>query len=801
MGLNLRLAFRFLWKNKLYSIINIAGLSLGLACCFIILLHVRFEIGFDKFHEKKDRIAIVMHGDWSFTPYVMADLMPDFFPEIEKVVRFANLDWNKFYVVKGNSFMEEHNALYADSTFFDIFTFPLIKGDPSGILRSPDKIMLSESMIRKYFGNSDVIGEPITLRILNENHTFTIDGVFKDFPEQSNFHANFIMSMKFGRKILGESMFTSWGANSMQTYILLNAPGQIKTVSDRLPAFISENFPKDFPKDQADYSLKMLSKIHLFSSVPEGHLEPQGSITRVIIFSSIAIMVLTIAVINFILLSLALSYQRIKEFGIRKIVGASGQNLVSLVRTEFLIVFVLAAQISLMLVELAIPWFKSHLGIMVYKGIFSNISLLVGFLTVVFILGILSSYYIISNITRIAPVESLKNKLPVRGTLIPTRSILFICQFTIMVGLLICLFIMQKQLRLIRSKDLGYRKEELITFNIPQTFNNLSQDAQESASYQPFVDELKKIPGVKNVSGANYIPPTNQWWLSGYKKPGSDETFALEDIKGDFGLVETLDIEMIAGRTFSPEFGSDSMAILINETAMKNMGFTSAEDAIDSYVLTDNNNPVRFQIIGVFRDFHVRSLYEDIKPMSIMYNTQILQQLAVRLESGDNRRTIDNLKKIWGTFYPDDPIEITFVDEALHLFYSRDDQAHSLISMFSFISLIIALMGLFGLSTNAVERRIKETGIRKVNGAVPSDILILLSKQFLTWILIAFCMAVPASWYAMKQWLQHFAYRTEMSWWVFLAALLISVTVAFITIIWQTYRTARMNPAEALRYE
>jgi len=796
MGLNIRLAFRFLWKNKLFTFINIIGLSLGLACCFIILLHVRYETGYDKFHEKKDRIAIVMNGEWSYTPYVMADVMPDFFPEIEKIVRFAKLDWIKFYVIKGNTFIEEHDALYADSTFFDIFSFPVIAGDPLKILRSPDRIMLSESMAKKHFEGSDPTGKTITLRLFNANHTFTIEGIYKDLPDQSNFHARCITSMKFARRAMGDGMFTNWGSNSMQTYLLMKQPGLIKTVSERLGAFTEKYYPKDMPP--ANYSIQPLTRIHLYSKNPGGNLEPQGSISRVIIFASIAVLVLVIAVVNFILLSLSLSYQRIREFGIRKVVGATRTELVSLVSTEFLIVFLLACQISLMLVELTIPWFKSHMGFMVYKGIFSNAGLLASFLVAVFIVGYLSSLYITLYVSRIRPIDSLKSKLPVQKSFIPSRSILFVFQFSIMTSLLICLFIMQKQLWLIRNKDLGYRKEELVSLNVPQTTDLLSQNIPHSNKFKVFVEELKKIPGIRNVSAANYIPPTSQWWLSYFKRPGSDEKYELEQIMGDYDLAETLGLELLEGRTFSPDFGNDTMAILINETAVRTLGITNP---LESYVTTDSEIPVRFNIIGVFSDFHMRSLYDNIKPMAIYLSTGMIQQFAVRLSAGDNRSSVKEIERIWKTVYPDDPIEITYVDEALHLSYLKEDQAYSMIEIFTFLSLVIALMGLFGLSANTVERRIKETGIRKVNGAMPMDILLVLSKQFIVWIIIAFCFALPASWYAMQRWLQHFAYRTEVSWWVFAIALVISVSVAFITISWQTYRTARMNPAEALRYE
>ena len=787
MGLNIRLALRFLWKNKLFSFINIAGLSLGLACCFIILLHVRYETGFDRFHANKDRIVRVIHQDWrsTYTPYVMADAMTDYFPEIEKSVRIAKLDWLKFYVVKEKDFIEEHHAMYADSTFFEIFSFPVISGDPSKILRSPDKIMLSESMAKKFLGSGNPLGKTISMRLFSTTHTFTVEGIYKDFPEQSHFHARCITSMKFAKKAMGEGMFTHWGANSMITYLLLRKPDQMPAVTERIPTFTEKHYPKDFPATA--YALQPLSRIHLYTKNPGGDIEPQGSITRVMIFASVAILVLVIAVVNFILLSLAQSYQRIKEFGIRKVVGATRNQLVSLVSTEFLIVFILAVQIGLMLVELSIPWFKSHMNFMVYKGIFSNAGLLTAFLAAVFLLGYVSSLYITLSVSRIRPIDSLKSKLPLQKNLIPSRSILVIFQFSIMTALMVCLLVMQKQLMLLRSKDLGYRKQELLVMNVPQ-----------SRPYKIFLEELKKIPGVVNASAANYVPPTQQWWISYFKKPGIEERFELEQVMADYGLAETLGLEMVAGRTFSPEFGSDSLAILVNEAAVKMM---KLNDPLESFVRYDNDSKIQLNIIGVFKDFHMRSLYDEIKPMAIFLSNDVIQQFAVRLSAGDTRRTVAELKKLWDSVYPDDPIEITWVDEALHLSYQKDDQSHSLIELFTFMSLAIALMGLFGLSANTVERRTKETGIRKVNGATPRDILFVLSKQFLTWIFIAFCIAMPVSWYAMNRWLQHFSYRTEISWWVYVLALLISIVIAFITIAWQTNKAARMNPVDALRYE
>jgi putative ABC transport system permease protein len=350
---------------------------------------------------------------------------------------------------------------------------------------------------------------------------------------------------------------------------------------------------------------------------------------------------------------------------------------------------------------------------------------------------------------------------------------------------------MHKQQWLLRNKDLGYRKDLLITLYLP--FNSQSK-------YQVLKDEMKKTPGIISISGANYIPPGNQWWIASMTDPDSRKKLEMEQIMCDYDFVETLGIKMVEGRTFSNEYGSDTLAVIINRTGLTLMG---SKNALESslYFGDSNNIRTRRAIIGVFEDFHIRSLYEKVQPMLLFLVPGAVQQMAIRLSPDDTKSTLDDIERIWSSVFPEDPIQYVFVDEALRLSYLKEDQAQSLITVFAFLSLIIALLGLFGLSAFALERRTKETGIRKVNGARPVDILIVLTRQFAGWILIAFVIAVPVSWYAMHRWLQHFAYRTEISWWIFLLALAISILVAGITICWRTYLAAVRNPVEALRYE
>jgi putative ABC transport system permease protein len=350
---------------------------------------------------------------------------------------------------------------------------------------------------------------------------------------------------------------------------------------------------------------------------------------------------------------------------------------------------------------------------------------------------------------------------------------------------------MQKQLYLLHNKDLGFHKEQLIIIDIPDN---------AYSKYNRLKEELSKLSVISHVSGAAYIPPTDEFWIFDVKHPNSGESFQIEEINADYDFIETMGIELIQGRSFSRDFGSDSTAILINETGLKKMGIT---DPLDSYLIGPEYYPSRSQlvIIGVFRDFHIRSLYEKVYPMVIFLSPAMTRKMAVRVTPESLDKNLELIREKWKSVFPDDPMQVSFADEGIRLKYSREDQTYSMIGMFTFLSIVIALMGLFGLSTFAAEYRTKEIGIRKVSGAKNLDIIYILCRQFGRWIALSFLLGAPVAWFAMHRWLQHFAYRTDISWWVFLLSLIFSVLVAGITISWQTLKAATRNPVEALRYE
>jgi len=785
-----RISLRHLWKNKLFSIINILGLSLGLVSCTVILLYVNFELSFDQFHLKKERIARVITNNFPFTPYILASALYDYCPEIEKLSRIAKFDEGKFFIKQNGKFTEERDLVYADSCFFSVFSFPVMHCDPDKILCSNDRLMISEQSADKYFGRENPVGKMILLRIDNTNYDFTIEGVFKDFPEQSHFHANFILSMEFFSEHRNESSLTNWGNWSVLTYILMKKSDMKNRINDKMPGFIVKYVPEDIAKDMK-LRLQPLSKIHLYSKDLEMDIESQGSIIRVIIFASIAVLVLVIALVNFVLLSMALSFQRIREFGIRKVLGAQRKQLISLVTAEFLIVFILALLIALLLYEFVKPLVENYMHLSLFHGFMTNLGTICSFLFLVVLLGYLASVYIAIYVSGFRPVDAIKNAIPFNNLRIPSRGILVIFQFSIMICLMSCLISMKKQLYLLHNKDLGFRKEKLVVIDIP---------GNSYASYLRLKDELSKLHSVTNVSGAAYIPPSNEWWIFDLKNPISGESFQFEEINADYDFIETMGIEMLQGRSFSNDFGKDSTAILINETGLKKLGI---KDPLDSYLIGPDYYPSRsrMMIIGVFRDFHTRSLYEKIFPMAIFLSPSMTRKMAVRLAPESLDKITGLIQEKWKSVFPDDPIQFSFVDEGMRLKYIKEDQTYVMIRMFAFLSLIIALMGLFGLSVFVIERRTKEIGLRKVHGSKNIDIIYLLSRQFSLWIGVAFVIATPVAWYAMHRWLLHFAYKTELSWWIFASSGIISISIALMTIFWQTFKVASRNPVESLRYE
>jgi putative ABC transport system permease protein len=785
-----KISFRHLWKNRLYTTINILGLSLALTCCSIIILHIRFELSYDRLHANGDRIARVLANSHPFTPYQMATALRDYFPEIEKITKTTKFNEGDFYVKTGERLIPERDLVYADSSFFKVFSFPLESGNADLVLQSPDRIMISSAFARKYFNGKNPSGQSVSLRVDDKVSDFTIEGVFNDFPENSHLHANILLPMEFLAQRRNPSSLTNWGNSFVVTYVLTGQPGMMDEINNRMPGLISRYIPSEIAEG-LKFRLQPLRKIHLYSKDLDMDTETRGSISRVIIFASVAILVLVIAIVNFIVLSMALSFERISEFGIRKVIGAQRKELISLVTAEFAIIFILSFQISLMMVELFTPFVERNMNLKVSQSFLPNFITLALFLLVVILLGYLSSVIIANRVSRFRPIDAIKNTVQVNRMKVPSRGALVIFQFTVMIGLLSCLIGMQKQLRLLQRKELGFRPERLVAVNIPRN---------EINGYNRLKEEIAKFHFVSNISGAAYVPPNNEFWLFDVSNPINGEVFQFEEINSDYDFVETMGIELIQGRSFSKDHATDSMAILINETALRKLGLT---DVTDAWLKGPEYYPSRsrMNIIGVFRDYHAHSLYDNIYPMAIILSPSMAFQMVIRLTGEAPDDGMELIRERWATLFPDDPMQFTFIDEGLRLKYNQEHRLFATIGLFTLLSVVISLLGLFGLSVFIIRRRTLEIGLRKVYGSTNSAIIYLLSRQFTAWVTVAMIIAFPLAWYIMNKWLQHFAYKTSLSWWIFVLSAIISLIIALLTISRQILAATSKNPVESLHYE
>jgi len=785
-----KISLRHLWKNRLYAIINTIGLSLALTCCSIIILHVRFELSYDRLHVNRDRIARVLTNNFPFTPFIMASALHNHFPEIEKISQVARFDEGRFFVKEGDKLVADRNLVYADSCFFDIFSFPVLSGNADHILQSPDRIMISSRFALKYFNNENPTGQVVSLRIDNKSYDFTVEGVFQDFPENSHLHANILLSMEFFAQQRNPMSLTNWGNSSVITYILMRQPGITNEINDRMPGLISKYVPSDLATG-LKYRLQPLRDIHLYSKDLDMDAEPQGSINRVIIFASIAILVLVIAMVNFIVLSMALSFERVREFGIRKVIGAHRKELISLVTAEFIIIFILSFQISLMAIELFAPVFERNMNLKISHRFVTNFITIAGFLIFVVLLGYCASVFIAGRVSKFRPIDAIKNTVPVNRLKLPSRGVLVVFQFTVMICLLSCLIGMLMQMKLLHGKELGFRPKQLVAINVPGNSHD---------RYLQLKEELTKLHFVSNVSGAAYVPPNNEFWLFDLSNPLNGEAFQFEEINADFDFVETMGIEMVQGRSFKKEFATDSAAILINETALRTLGIN---DPAETWLKGPDYYPSRskMNIIGVFRDYHARALYEKIHPMVIFLSPSMAYQMIIRLSSGSPDNCMDIIHDRWKSMFPEDPMQFNFVDEGLRMKYLQEHELFTTISVFTMLSVVISLLGLFGLTVFVIKRRTREIGLRKVYGSSNSGIIYLLSKQFSMWIVAAMVIAIPLAWSIMPRWLQHFAYKTTLSWWIFAISAFISLAIAMLTVSRQTFAASSRNPVESLHYE
>lgn len=787
-----KIAFRNLWRHKWFSLLNISGLAIGLTAGFLIFLYVSFELSYDGFHSKGDRIHKVVADIKTPSEVINADIpawpvAPNLqreFPEVESAVRI--LDFQAL-VQNGNKKFNEDNIIAADSSFFKVFDFELVKGDKNNVLKAPFNIVLSQSTAKKYFGDEDPIGK--SLKIFEDEYTGQITGLMKDMPVNSQIQADLVISMSTFTDNLNKGVDEQWGNYSPAAYILLKPGTDPKRLEQKFPAFLEKKSGTEMRESQMFVTLFLepFEEVYLHSERGGGAL---GSINNVYVFSFVALFILIIACINFINLTTARSVERAKEVGIRKVIGAQKRQLGLQFLGESVIVCILAFFLTLGLVYLLLPFFNEMAGKVVSENLFSYPSYILLLFIVAVSLGIVAGIYPAMILSSFKPVSVLKGRFSAGKKGVVLRKGLVISQFIISIILIIGTLVIYNQMNYMRNTELGFSKEQVVVLR-PNA--NPAQEALQRA--------IEKIPGVKETSFGSSIPGGgNAGAYSELENQQGDLQIAnLAVYFVDFDYMKLFDLNILAGRGFSKDFASDTtQSMVINEKVVKLLGFTTPADAIGKRFKQWGREG---QIIGVVQDFHFTSLKEEIEPLTMRIEPERNGLLAVKVDPQNIQNTISSLEEEWNKYLPQQPFDYYFLDEFFDRQYRAEARFGNLVLYFSILAIFISCLGLLGLASYSTLQRRREIGIRKIVGASVTGIVHLLSFEFLKLVLIAFLIASPLAWLLMDVWLQDFAYRINIQWWVFLVAGLAAVSIALLTVSFQAIKAALANPVNSLRTE
>lgn len=775
-------------KHKSFSFINITGLAIGMACFMIIMLWVQDEFSYDKFHEKADhiyRVAWKVSGDEKYsvaTPAPLADVLKDECPEIINSTRLY-MPQDILFKYKEQQF--EEKVFFADSRFFEIFTFPFIHGNPETALDEPSSIICTEDMAKKYFPEENPIGNVLTLKLSDmEEYDLIVTGIIKNIPRNSHLQTNSFISLNFWTILRNRN---HWSDYYTKTYLLIRENQKIEPVKENIGKCI-QKYMNEGRQANPQVFLQPLKKVHLYSDFLwdiSGH----GDIKYVYLFSVIALFILIIACINFMNLSTARSIKRAREIGLRKVVGANRIKIIFQFLGESFFYILFAFIISIILVEMFLPhlgeWTGKKLAVDYFNGRFITGAIVIGFLT-----GMIAAGYPAFFLSSFEPVKTLKQNRNAASKGNILRKMLIALQFSLSIIIIIGSMVVSNQLTYIRNANLGYNKENLISIRMRDGMG---------VKYETVKRDLMQNPNVISATANEFgnIQGTNSISWEGKK---ANENVNVQVYRVDYDFLKTVNVEMMKGRFYSKEFTTDATeAYVINEAAVKAMDIKSPigkQFQLWGY---------RGKIIGVIKDFHFKSLHDEIEPLILWPNTEKnfgnFEHLTVRIKSDDIFNTIRSIENIWKKHSPDYPFEYQFFDETIDTQYRFEQRVSKIFNMFTVLAIFISCMGLLGLVCLFTEQKTKEIGVRKVLGATDSGIVVMLSKDFAKWILLANIIAWPIAFYAMNKWLQNFAYRIDLTIWPFLLSALLALLIALFTVSWQAVRAARANPVESLRYE
>jgi len=788
---NLQFTIRNFRNQKLFTIVNLTGLTIGIIAASLILIYVSYELSFDRFHKNSARIFRVystftmggVDGAWVQSPAPLGPFLQNKFPEIEKTVRITRL--SKGLVSFGDKNFYEDRIVLADSSVFDIFTLPLIAGNPDVVLAQPNGVVLTESTAEKYFGKKDPIGKTIRY---NRSIDLIITGIMKNIPGNTHLQFDMIIPMSTAKTFFGNDFLENRMNTVTNLYLLTNPAANFK----RLEKFVSQSTKEydgggDFG-DNKLYHVQPLTSIHFHSNMG-GEFAPNSDIKSVYILSTIAFLILSIACINYINLSISINNRRTTELGLRRIMGARRGQLISLYFSDASVLVGISVIISALIISDQLPWYS--------RLVDSNLSDYYNFKSLVYGLGII--FLLITAITgltsgwissRIKPMDTFKKPFAETTKHIGIQGVLVLFQFGISIILITSSLFVYRQMRFIQNRNLGFSKDQLMI--IPLDDNNVR------SKILSFKHEISKNPNILSSATSSDLPGEMKWVASiGFNGSNKQNPETMTFLEIDIDFIRTYGIQLkegfLPGDTACPYSGTH---FLLNESAVKKLGWDNPIGNQFSIYMQKEGF-----VTGVIRDFHFKSLNKEIEPLFLYVNENNPKFLAVKLDAASIAGSVEYIQKLWNKISPDTPFDYFFYDNFYDQLYRKESLFGKIIFIFSTIAILIACMGLFGLAAFFSEKRTKEIGIRKVNGATIAEMMTMLNTKFLKWVLIAFLIATPIAWYIMHKWLQSFAYKTELSWWIFCLAGIIALVIALITVSWQSWKAATRNPVDALRYE
>jgi putative ABC transport system permease protein len=809
------IAIRNLNKYRFYSIINIFGLTIGIAACMVIMLFVRYELSFDKFNLNADRIYRV---DWelllsgihsykaSVTPPVAETMVRDY-PEVEAAVRFKHS--GAFHFKREDENTMEWRVSYADNDLFNIFTIPFIAGDPATALKDPFTMVISAKCASQFFPDEDALGKTL---IKDNKDVYKITGIFEDLPDNSHFHYRMFLSMEG----LEESKNNYWIGSPFNTYVLLRKGSDPQALEAKLPGMVEKylvpqaasvfgaTFMDDFKSggNKLTLHLRPLLDIHLHSNLDD-ELEGNGDIDYVYLMTAIALFILIIACINFMNLATARSANRAREVGIRKVMGSDRMSLVAQFLAESIIISILSFIMAIVLTDLLPESLISFTGLTLNIP-FDNISFYILVAIAALVVGVFAGMYPAIILSGYQPVKVLKGNFSKGHHSTFFRSTLVIFQFFISIFLIIGTIAIYQQMNFIKNKKLGFKKEQVIFL----------RDVYNISEKLPLIrDEILKNNYVRNGTISSYFPGprsarnTPLIWKFG-SEPSPENSVNAEKWSVDYDYIPTLGMEIIAGRNFSRDFPTDSTAVILNETAVRRFSFDG--DPIGQRICLVKNSPDGTQdpknletwtVIGVVKDFNFESLRDNIGPLGLFFGTDNRAFLAFQFESTKTQEFVELIRNTWQTLAPGEPFNYSFLDQDFERLYTGEQKLGKLFALFSGLAVAIACMGLFALTAFITEQRTKEIGIRKVMGASVRNIMLMLSKEFGILIAVSFILAAPLAWYGINWYLQQYAYKTHIGLQVYAGAGILAFLLAALTMCYQSIKAAYTNPVNSLRSE